>query len=1170
MEASERARTERYGGEQREITTTTDAARNGARERRLSLMASSRFRAACRTLWGATYSAPKRKPKRGNQSRKRPHYRWVHEIQATKRNYQQVLNQARRTSSGGSSERAAARSASLARTSPMALVAAAVAASDARQASTMTADCGGHGRRPEEDRGRRPSAGREKRDSRLDRMLRISYKDKIRLSPPLLLLLSAAPLLLVTSAVLCQAASSAPFGVHVVDRSAGQHWRRHAERDENQAFAQVVSLNDNGRPMELSEGASTPAAADSAASQNQLPSDEHTDEFKIMLTIVYLIIFIIGVCGNVCNCLVIADSRNRYMKTATNYYLFSLSISDLLLLIFGLPHDIVNLWHPMPYLFGSFVCISRGWISEASTYASVLVIVAFTVERYLAICHPLKAHTLSRLSRSIKIIIIIWVVASSCALVVVWQFGIQETLVEVSVDASPELLYVPPGPVQIAATGLPAAAVGASHGRTAVAEPRASPSPPAPAPSPTSPSSSSTHTTIATTAPDNNSHMNHQNNNNNNSNNSQNNNNDRSNNDNNQNNNSIDSKGSSVEHKSKPRLQKLAQCTTVALNPRVFELSVIIFFIIPITIITILYIKLGHTLSQKSIVIKRNRLNRERHLSQRQCTTMTCSAASGHVSCSQSSTGQLASPALSPVLRTEPSDSGGVGGNNVDFALCALPPTNCGNSFQPGQQHRHKQRHPIGIRTSSAESSSADKPGGDGVGLPPPIETGGAASRVVTHNKEEGRWAGAGAGAQTDGPPSWSAGCQAARKFCRCCLFTNRTKLTQDRRPAGSDDSTNELNCSKEKKPTPAGDDRPASGGGDGDDGDDGADNVGGRRLIDGERAKLADRRAVAADAAGAADVDDDGHAANDGHDNGDDDGDGGDDDDDDGGGRAGADTDRCKRRRPDHCSRHERQGLLGAPPTGRVRCGAASASDSTVPMAGGGGGGGAGCPQAGSKTDHRRPYEVDHDPRTQVALFDARRRQIGGRMQKMPQNDQYRGQAQPRGPPAARTAAGVLPAPNDAADQQHRRSDSGELDEGQHHCPLEAAAGQPPPAGAAPGPLHNGLVQPEAVSVEPPAAVMRQRDEEQLQQHQRPAGATSIEMKYSNETAAASPACRPQAAATINNNNKHQQRPASSEFALNSTVNTSSMKSVIKMLGKCIDTERAASSWPIGGRSGA
>ena len=52
-----------------------------------------------------------------------------------------------------------------------------------------------------------------------------------------------------------------------------------------------------------------------------------------VLTIIYVCVFIFGIIGNASTCLVI--SRNPYMHTVTNYYLFSLAISDLLILLSG-------------------------------------------------------------------------------------------------------------------------------------------------------------------------------------------------------------------------------------------------------------------------------------------------------------------------------------------------------------------------------------------------------------------------------------------------------------------------------------------------------------------------------------------------------------------------------------------------------------------------------------------------------------------------------------------------------------------------------------------------------------------------------------------------------------------------------------------------------------------
>jgi hypothetical protein len=51
------------------------------------------------------------------------------------------------------------------------------------------------------------------------------------------------------------------------------------------------------------------------------------------ITVIYVIIFVSGIIGNVAVCVVIA--RNKLMWTATNYYLFSLAVSDLTLLVLG-------------------------------------------------------------------------------------------------------------------------------------------------------------------------------------------------------------------------------------------------------------------------------------------------------------------------------------------------------------------------------------------------------------------------------------------------------------------------------------------------------------------------------------------------------------------------------------------------------------------------------------------------------------------------------------------------------------------------------------------------------------------------------------------------------------------------------------------------------------------
>jgi hypothetical protein len=63
--------------------------------------------------------------------------------------------------------------------------------------------------------------------------------------------------------------------------------------------------------------------------QQQLPM-----AIMLTITVIYVLLFVSGVVGNVVLCVVIL--RNRSMHTATNCYLFSLAVSDLTVLLLGI------------------------------------------------------------------------------------------------------------------------------------------------------------------------------------------------------------------------------------------------------------------------------------------------------------------------------------------------------------------------------------------------------------------------------------------------------------------------------------------------------------------------------------------------------------------------------------------------------------------------------------------------------------------------------------------------------------------------------------------------------------------------------------------------------------------------------------------------------------------
>ena len=82
----------------------------------------------------------------------------------------------------------------------------------------------------------------------------------------------------------------------------------------------------------------------------------------------------------------------------------------------ALPQEAYTIWEAYPWRLGEAFCYLKATLWEMTSYASVLTITAFTVERYVAIVHPLKAHKFANLSRSVKIIIAIWIISLTCAL----------------------------------------------------------------------------------------------------------------------------------------------------------------------------------------------------------------------------------------------------------------------------------------------------------------------------------------------------------------------------------------------------------------------------------------------------------------------------------------------------------------------------------------------------------------------------------------------------------------------------------------------------------------------------------------------------------------------------------------------------------------------------------
>ncbi|KAI4885489.1 hypothetical protein NFI96_033710, partial [Prochilodus magdalenae] len=134
----------------------------------------------------------------------------------------------------------------------------------------------------------------------------------------------------------------------------------------------------------------------------------------IPMCITYLLIFLVGVVGNGLTCIVIG--QHRVMRTPTNYYLFSLAMSDLLVLLLGLPLEIYELWSNYPFLLGTSGCYFKTCLFETVCLASVLNVTCLSAERYVAVVHPLRAKHVVTRAHAKRVILALWLASFICAL----------------------------------------------------------------------------------------------------------------------------------------------------------------------------------------------------------------------------------------------------------------------------------------------------------------------------------------------------------------------------------------------------------------------------------------------------------------------------------------------------------------------------------------------------------------------------------------------------------------------------------------------------------------------------------------------------------------------------------------------------------------------------------
>ncbi|XP_072324715.1 thyrotropin-releasing hormone receptor-like [Scyliorhinus torazame] len=152
---------------------------------------------------------------------------------------------------------------------------------------------------------------------------------------------------------------------------------------------------------------------------------EPSDGYWVASMSLILMICGVGILGNAMVALVVLSTK--HMRTPTNCYLMSLAIADLVVLMAaGLPNITNTIYRS--WIYGHVGCLSITYFQYVGINVSSCSITAFTIERYCAICHSMKAQFICTTSRAKKIILLVW--AFTCLYCVMWFFllDIKQTL----------------------------------------------------------------------------------------------------------------------------------------------------------------------------------------------------------------------------------------------------------------------------------------------------------------------------------------------------------------------------------------------------------------------------------------------------------------------------------------------------------------------------------------------------------------------------------------------------------------------------------------------------------------------------------------------------------------------------------------------------------------------
>ena len=139
---------------------------------------------------------------------------------------------------------------------------------------------------------------------------------------------------------------------------------------------------------------------------------------KATKTTAYSVLLLLSLVGN--SVVPAVVYRNPQLHTSINYFIASMSISDLLIPIFAIPERIKQVFIPQATWqidgsFGSTLCKLRAFVTDTSIIVTVLTLVIVSLQRFFAVKYPFKTQPLRKRKSCFVVISMIWILAMLCS-----------------------------------------------------------------------------------------------------------------------------------------------------------------------------------------------------------------------------------------------------------------------------------------------------------------------------------------------------------------------------------------------------------------------------------------------------------------------------------------------------------------------------------------------------------------------------------------------------------------------------------------------------------------------------------------------------------------------------------------------------------------------------------